>query len=515
MRLGTLMEDIPFLGIRGNYDDEIEISSVTNDSRKIEEGSLFVAIKGYLQDGHDYLETAKEKGARAAIVTEFRDGIDLPQIQVENAREILSRTSARIIGYPTRQLRMIGITATNGKTTTSYMLDHIYKEAGYSTGLIGSVVIKVGDAFVHSNLTTPESSDLQVIFKRMLEERIEKVVMEVSSSALELYRVNDVDFDIVTFNNFSREHIDQHGSLEKYFEAKSSLVRNAKESAFAILNMDDEATYSLHNETKAKVITFSTRNKTADIFCGDLDLSSGRGKFILNIRRDIIGLGKVVEKGEYPVSLKVPGFHSVVNALSAMAIALLDGVPVREVISAMESFGGVERRFQYIYDDEFIIIDDHFANMSNINMSLESIVKMDYQKLHLVYAVRGNRGTTVNRENIMTLLQWKDRLHMDEIIGTKSVEIVTAKDKVLDEEMEVFYEELEKSDLKVTVIDELSVAIRYALDKAKEGDIVLLAGSQGMDYGARIALEYLGEKYPDKDRERLLAPLKDRVSDTI
>jgi UDP-N-acetylmuramoyl-L-alanyl-D-glutamate--2,6-diaminopimelate ligase len=246
-----------------------------------------------------------------------------------------------------------------------------------------------------------------------------------------------------------------------------------------------------------------------------LDLSSGRGKFILNIRRDIIGLGKVVEKGEYPVSLKVPGFHSVVNALSAMAIALLDGVPVREVISAMENFGGVERRFQYIYDDEFIIIDDHFANMSNINMSLESIVKLDYQKLHLVYAVRGNRGTTVNRENIVTLLQWKDRLHMDEIIGTKSVEFVTAKDKVLDEEMEVFYEELEKSDLKITVIDELSGAIRYALDKAREGDIILLAGSQGMDYGARIALEYLGEKYPDKDMERLFAPLTDRVSDTI
>lgn len=513
MRIGRLLEGIPVLEIRGDYDENIEINSVTNDSRKIVEGSLFVAIKGYLQDGHEYIESAENKGAKAVLVTEFRENINIPQIKVENVREILSKTSARVMDCPTKSLRMIGITATNGKTTTSYMLDHIYKNAGFKTGLIGSVVIKAGDEFVHSNLTTPESCDLQVIFKKMLDKKLDKVVMEVSSSALELFRVNDVDFDIVAFNNFSREHIDQHGSLEKYYEAKSSLVRNAKAGAYAVLNMDDEATYRLRTETKATAISYSTKDDMADIYCSDLDLSSGRGRFMVNIRKDIIGLESVIEKGEYPVELKVPGYHSVVNFLSAMTIALLDGVPIREIILAMENFGGVERRFQYIYDDEYIIIDDHFANMSNINMTLESLVKLDYRKLHLVYAIRGNRGTTVNRENIITLLGWKDKLHMDEIIGTKSVEFVTDKDRVLDEEMDVFYEELGKSDLKVTVIDELSGAIRYALDKAESGDVVVLAGSQGMDYGARVALEYIYEKHPEKDKERLFAPLMDRVSD--
>lgn len=513
MKLKKLIEGLEFVEYKGCFPDELEITSVTNDSRKVKEGSLFVAIKGYLQDGHDFIEMARKKGAAAAVVTEFREDVDIFQVRVQNARETLSALSAKLMGHPTRKLRMVGITATNGKTTTSYILDHIYSMAGYRTGLIGSVVIKVGDRFVHSELTTPESSDLQLIFSEMVEEKIERTVMEVSSSALELYRVHDVDFDIVAFNNFSREHIDQHGSLEKYYDAKSSLVRNAKEGAFAVLNMDDEATYSLRGETKAHVVSFSTKDDTADLYCSDLDLSSGRAKFLLKIRQDIVGLEGVIEKGEYPVSLMVPGFHSVVNSLSAMAMALIDGVQMRDVISAVETFGGVERRFQYIYDEEFIIIDDHFANASNIDMTLESLVKLNYNKLHLVYAIRGNRGPTVNRENITTLLKWRDRLHMDEIIGTKSGEYVTSKDKVTEEEIRVFHEELEKSDLNVILYEELKEAIYDAIDKAQPGDVVLLAGSQGMDHGARVALEYIYEQKDCKDKEKLFAPLKGRVSD--
>lgn len=512
MKLKSLIEGLDVEVSSGGFED-MEITAVTNDSRKVKEGSLFVAIKGYLQDGHDYLAKARGNGAAAAVVTEFRDEVDMLQIRVDNPREVLSQLSARLCGHPTRQLRMVGITATNGKTTTSYILDHIYTMAGYRTGLIGSVMIKVGERFVHSELTTPESSDLQVIFTEMVEEKVEKAVMEVSSSALELYRVHDVDFDIVAFNNFSREHIDQHGSLEKYYEAKSSLVRNAKAGAFAILNRDDEMTYGLRGETKAKVISFSTKDDDADLYCSDLDLSSGRAKFTLKIRQDIVGLEGVVEKGEYPVQLMVPGFHSVVNSLSAMAMALVDGVRMQDVIRGVETFGGVERRFQYIYDDEYVIIDDHFANMSNIDMTLESLVKLHYNRLHLVYAIRGNRGPTVNRENIMTLLNWRDKLHMDEIIGTGSEEFVTAKDKVTEEELSVFHEELKKSDLTVTMFDGLKESIRYAVDKAQPGDVILLAGSQGMDHGARVALEYIYEKDSSKDEERLFAPLKGRVSD--
>lgn len=513
MKLNKLLEGYPFLISEGESLQDIEIASVTNDSRKMEKNGLFVAIKGYLMDGHDYISKAVENGAVAAVVSEMRPDVKVPQILVENPREALSVLSAKLLGYPTRSLKVIGITATNGKTTTSYMLDHIYEKAGFKTGLIGSVMIKSGKEFVHSELTTPESSDLQKIFLKMKNDQVEKVVMEVSSSALELYRVNDVDFDIVAFNNFSREHIDQHGSLEKYYEAKSSLVRKAKRGAIAVLNMDDENTISMSEHTSARVITFSTKDPSATLYCRNLDLSSGRGRFNLVIREAFEGLNGQVLPGEYPVSLKVPGFHSVVNALSAMAIALADGIDTLLCIKAMETFSGVERRFQYIYDGEFIIIDDHFANTSNIDMTLESLVKLNYNKLHLVYAVRGNRGPVVNRENLETLLKWKGKLNMDEIIGTKSGEFVTDKDRVTKEEIRTYESALEHSGLQVLLYEELTPAIWYAIDKAEKGDVILLAGSQGMDHGARVALEYIYNKGLEKDRDKLFSVLRDRVSD--
>uniref|UniRef100_UPI0037C8384B glutamate ligase domain-containing protein n=1 Tax=Proteiniclasticum sp. TaxID=2053595 RepID=UPI0037C8384B len=179
----------------------------------------------------------------------------------------------------------------------------------------------------------------------------------------------------------------------------------------------------------------------------------------------------------------------------------------------METFGGVERRFQYIYDGDFIIIDDHFANTSNIDMTLESLVKLEYEKLHLVYAIRGNRGPVVNRENLETLLKWKEKLHMDEIIGTKSVEFVTDKDRVTKEEIRTYESMLEHSGLEVHLYEELRPAIAYAIDKAQKGDVILLAGSQGMDHGARIALEYIYRKGIEEDRESLFSVLRDRVSD--
>lgn len=513
MNLKLLLEGLEIIEIMGSIPDHIEVTGVTNDSRKVTNGSLFVAIKGYLDDGHLYLEKAKALGAVAAVVTKFNENLDLTQIKVDNPRKVLSHLAAKITDHPTKSMRMVGITATNGKTTTSYILDHIYQVAGFKTGLIGSVVIKMDDEFKHSDLTTPESSDLQVIFTQMLEKKLDKVVMEVSSSALELYRVNDVDFDIVAFNNFSREHIDQHGSLEKYYEAKSSLIKKAKKEAFVILNRDDEVSFGLKDKSKASVITFSTKDENAHVYCKNLDLSSGRAEFILQINKEFDGLAGIVSKGEYQVKLKMPGFHSVVNSLSALSIALVDGVPIEDAIEGIETFTGVERRFQYIYDEDFIIIDDHFANGSNIDMTLESLVKLEYNKLHLVYAIRGNRGTTVNRENITTLMKWVDKLGLTEIIGTSSLEFVTSKDKVTKEEMEVFKDELSKSNLKVTIIDELKPAIKFAIDQAEDGDVILLAGSQGMDHGARVALDYIKEARNPKDLDKLYAPLRGRVSD--
>lgn len=495
-----------------NYKKNLEVKGIAYHSAKVEEGFLYVAIKGYITDGHNYVKSAEEKGAVAVIVEDFVKDCSLPQIKVENSRLSLSRLSAKYYKNPSKDMKVIGVTATNGKTTTSYMLNQIYESIGYKTGLVGSVINKVGERYVPSELTTPESLDLQKLFDQMRDESIDRALMEVSSSALELYRVNDVDYDIVSFNNFSREHIDQHGSFEKYWEAKSSLVRGAKADSYALLNIDDENIRTLVDDTKAKVITYSTSSNKGMIYPKNVELDRGRARFTVVIRESFTAFGKTINEGEFELVLGIPGLHSLENAMVATAIALTDGIEIDVIQGAMLKFKGVERRFEYIYENDYLIIDDHFANLKNIHVSLETLSRIPCNKLHLIYAIRGNRGVTVNRENAEALVEWKDRLDLREVIGTKSIGNVTSKDTVSDEEEKVFTEIINKAGVKLKLFDRLEDAIEYSLGTTEKDDIVLLAGCQGMDHGAKVALDYIHEHNPSIEVKDLYKPLERRVA---
>lgn len=491
--------------------EEIEITGIANHTDHIEEGFLYVAIKGYLTDGHKYIQKAMDNGAVAVIVEDFREDLDIPQFKVENPRIALSVLSDAFYDHPSKGMRMIGVTATNGKTTTTYMLNKIFEIGQYRNGLIGSVVIKIDDENIPAELTTPESVDLQKYLYHMKKKGVEKVAMEVSSSALELYRVNDIDFDIVSFNNFSREHIDQHGTFEKYWEAKSSLIKKAKKSAYAVLNLDDEYSSSLIHKTDANVITYSLTEERGNLYCKDLELLKGRARFTVVVNKPFKTMEGKLIKDDFEVALGIPGYHSVANAMAAISIALIDGISPEIICAGLKDFIGVERRFQYIYEDDFIIIDDHFANRGNINVTLETLKYMDYRKFHLVYAIRGNRGVTVNKENAETIGAWKERLGIGEIIATKSIGDVGPKDAVTKEEEDVFFKVMEASDIEVHLYDKLQSAIKHAVDKAGEGDIIMLAGCQGMDHGARIALEILSQIKPELSDNYLFKPLENRV----
>lgn len=511
MDLDKLLEVLKIIEKR-NEKESIDIKGIAYHSARVKEGFIYVAIRGYITDGHKYIKEAEKNGAVAIIVEDFSKDSTLPQYRVLNSRESLSQISGAFYGNPSKDMRMIGVTATNGKTTTTYMLNQIYEEAGFTTGLVGSVMNKVGERFVPSELTTPESLDLQKLFYDMKNENIHKAIMEVSSSALELYRVNDVDYDIVSFNNFSREHIDQHGSFEKYWEAKSSLVRNAKENSYALLNIDDEHIRSLVNETKAHLITYSTKTDAGMIYAKDIELVKGRPTFTIVIKEDIRAFDHLIKKGEFTIALGIPGLHSLENAMVATVIALTDGIDIGIIQKALREFAGVERRFEYIYERDFLIIDDHFANLKNINVSLETLSRITCNKLHLIYAIRGNRGVTVNKENAEALVSWKDRLGISEIIGTKSIGSVTSKDEVSLEEEKVFSEIIQAAGIKLVIYDTLEEAINHTLKETGENDIVFLAGCQGMDKGAKIALEYISSLRPDLNLEDLYKPLKTRAN---
>ncbi len=487
--LKELLASIMTMDSIGNAD--VPVSGVAYHSQKVKAGDVFVCVTGYKTDGHQYLAGAAKRGAVAAIVERFQDGIDIPQIRVENSRIALARLGAAFYGRPADKLKMIGITATNGKTTTSYMANAVLEAHGLKTGLIGTVVIKIDDEKIPAELTTPESLDLQAYLAKMVERGVTHACMEVSSAALETHRVEQVDYDIVTLNNVSREHIDFHDSFEGYFKAKSSLIRNAGAHAAAILNLDDEYSASLVDQTKAQVITFGVKSRDGHIHCKDLDLSTGRAKFKLEILKPFSANGVDFAPGEFDVALGVPGLHSVYNSIVAIIIGLLCGVPVETIQRALLEFKGVERRFEFVHEGDFIIMDDHFANPGNINVTLETLRFMDYERLQLVYAIRGDRGPTVNRENAEAIVSWLSRLELDEITATKSVSHVTSKDKVSDEEERVFMETMAAANVKVNLYEELPDAIAHALNRVQKGDLILLAGCQGMDPGAEIARELL------------------------
>jgi UDP-N-acetylmuramoyl-L-alanyl-D-glutamate--2,6-diaminopimelate ligase len=490
--LRELLQSIEVLSSRN--DTNVPITGVAYHSGKVSAGHLFVCVVGYKTDGHRYLADAVRHGAVAAIVETFQDDIDIPQYRVSNSRIALATLGAAFYGWPARQLSMIGITATNGKTTTSYMTNAMLENHGLRTGLIGTVKIKIDDTSIPAELTTPESLDLQRYLRQMADRGVSHVTMEVSSAALETHRVATIDYDIVTLNNVSREHIDSHGSFEQYFAAKSSLIRNAGPGSVAILNLDCPYSSSLVDQTQAQTVTFGVKSKDGHFHCKDLDLSTGRAKFKVQILKPFYARGIEFHPDEFEVSLSVPGLHSVYNAMVAIIIALLNGVPVPVIQRTLSTFSGVERRFQFIYEGDFTIIDDHFANPGNINVTLETLRYMNYEKLRIVYAIRGERGPTVNRENAQAIAEWMRRLELNEIVATKSVSHVTDKDKVTEAETQAFMETMSNAGIEVRLYDELPDAIADALSRAGRGDLVLLAGCQGMDPGAEIAFRLLQNK---------------------
>ena len=488
------------------------VSSLAYHSGRVLAGSLFVCIKGYKTDGHLFLSQAVENGAVAAIVEVFQEGIAVPQYRVADSRQALAALADQFYDHPSQKLNVTGVTATNGKTTTTYMINTIFEEHGFKTGLIGTVIIKTGDLVRPAELTTPESLDLHRYFLEMVEQQVTHAVMEVSSAGLELKRVGCVDFDIVVVNNISREHIDLHGSFEAYFKAKAGLVRDARKSQWAVFNLDCPLTASLINETRANIFTYSLKNEQADCVVRNLDLSTGRARFTVELRKKEPAELFTGQPDSFPIELSVLGLHSVYNAMAALLVALLHGIPAQTIQKALREFRGVERRFELIFEDDFKIIDDHFANSGNIHVTLETLQMMEYKRLHLIYAIRGSRGVTVNSENAEAIACWAPRLGLGKIIATTSSGQVSGKDVVTAEERQVFEMVMRKAGIETEIYDQLPAAIAHGLAETGPGDVLLLAGCQGMDYGAGICLEQIHQQRPDLAKEKIFAALKNRVA---
>ena len=381
MNLQSILKNIKYQGEVEN----IEISNITYDSRKVKEGSLFIAISGQNEDGHDYIYEAVNKGASAVIANGRAPVLDnIPIIQVSNPRKVMSKIAANFYNNPSKELNIIGITGTNGKTTTTQIIDYIIKANNKTSSSLGTLGFNTPSGMISTGFTTPESIELQQIIDTIKKGGIEYVPMEISSHAIELYRTNDVDVNIAIFTNIGHDHLDFHKSIENYFNAKLKLFTQLNKKSTAILNIDDPYTKKIINKINCNYSTYGF-NKKADLYIKDYSLNIEKSKAIIQYKGELFEL-------ETPLI----GKFNLYNLSAAVLCTFELGICKNDIIQSIKYFNNIPGRLEkYNYKSNTIIIDyahtpDAFANIFKSIFELKNKNK----KIITVFGCGGNRDSS-------------------------------------------------------------------------------------------------------------------------
>ena len=381
MNLQSILKNIKYQGEVEN----IEISNITYDSRKVKEGSLFIAISGQNEDGHDYIYEAVNKGASAVIANGRAPVLDnIPIIQVSNPRKVMSKIAANFYNNPSKELNIIGITGTNGKTTTTQIIDYIIKANNKTSSSLGTLGFNTPSGMISTGFTTPESIELQQILDTIKKGGIEYVPMEISSHAIELYRTNDVDVNIAIFTNIGHDHLDFHKSIENYFNAKLKLFTQLNKKSTAILNIDDPYTKKIINKINCNYSTYGF-NKKADLYIKDYSLNIEKSKAIIQYKGELFEL-------ETPLI----GKFNLYNLSAAVLCTFELGICKNDIIQSVKYFNNIPGRLEkYNYKSNTIIIDyahtpDAFSNIFKSIFELKNKNK----KIITVFGCGGNRDSS-------------------------------------------------------------------------------------------------------------------------
>ncbi|AZU61427.1 UDP-N-acetylmuramoyl-L-alanyl-D-glutamate--2,6-diaminopimelate ligase [Neobacillus mesonae] len=457
MKLQQLLKCLhPIIPFKG---EDPEITSIENDNRKVQNGSLFICIKGYTVDGHDFASSAVKNGA-AAVLAERPLDIDVPVVVVKDTNRAMAVLADAFFGQPTQQLRLIGITGTNGKTTTSHLLEKILADRGQKTGLIGTMYTKIGEKTIETKNTTPESLTLQKTFHQMVEEGVETAVMEVSSHALDLGRVHGCDYDVAVFTNLTQDHLDYHKTMEEYKRAKSLLFSQLGNSyevgrpKFAILNADDAASAMFKRSTAAHVYTYGIEEK-ADLQAVNIQMTSSGTSFDL-----------VIGQEQYRVELQLIGKFSIYNVLAALSAAVVSDVPIHEAITSIEAVKGVAGRFELVNAGQnFTVIVDYAHTPDSLENVLKTIQHFANKKVFVVVGCGGDRDRT-------------KRPLMAQIACRYASNPIFTSDNPRSEEPMAILKEMEAGvqGEDYIVIEDRKEAIHTAIKQAEAGDVVLIAG---------------------------------------
>ena len=463
MKLSELLEGLDYELLSGSVD--VDIKMIRNDSRKVEAGDLFFCIKGAVSDGHAYAGQVLEKGAAALIVEDEieEDSKDCAVVKVKDSRYAMGMISSAYYGHPSASLKIIGITGTKGKTTTTYMIKDMLDKAGIKTGLIGTIEIITGSETIHAEHTTPESTELHKYLADMVKSGMDACVMEVSSQGLMLDRVAGVDFDYGIYTNLSEDHIgpNEHKSFDEYMGWKAKLFTLVKTGIF---NMDDEHMEDMTEHASCDIITFGV-SEDADYRAENIRLYNKGG--VLGTEFDLKG------KINADIIVDLPGHFSVMNSLAAVAIASEMGVK-EEVIAEILKDIKVRGRVEMIpISDAFTLLIDYAHNGVALESLLTSLADYKPKRLVSLFGCGGNRA--------------KDRRYtMGEASGKFADLSIITSDNPRNEDPQAIRDDIKVGMAKtkgeyVEIIDRKE-AIRYAIMNAKEGDLIVLAGKGHEDY---------------------------------
>ncbi|MGL5406814.1 MAG: UDP-N-acetylmuramoyl-L-alanyl-D-glutamate--2,6-diaminopimelate ligase [Propionibacteriaceae bacterium] len=445
------------------HGDDVRVTGVTHHSGLLASGDIFVAIAGGRADGATFVDAAITAGAVAIAADHIFTDCTVPCIVVANPREAIADIAAFLAGYPSRDLGVIGVTGTDGKTTTSWMVAHLLEVAKMATGLLSTVGYRLpgGDLQPHDfHLTTPESPQIQSTLTRMRDAGAKKVVLESSSHALALDRVRGIKYDIGIWTNLTREHLDFHGSMDEYFAAKRRLIERSES---AVLNIDDPWTEQLVGIAPNEVTYSATGNQSADFFAKD-------------VKEDVAGLAFTIVTPTWtaPARLPMPGSFNVDNALAAVAAATLCGATQEQIIEGLASFLGVPGRMQLVPNSRQIRVIVDFAHTpGSIENVLTALSESSSGRLAIVLGAAGG-------------LRDPGRIApMGAAAGAKADLVILTEDDSYDTDLDFLIGELQRgANGTATVIKDRRDAIAAAIQWAQAGDTVVLAGK-----GAESVLE--------------------------
>lgn len=479
MNLKNILEGINGLKSNGNLDKEIE--GIESNSKKIKKGYIFVAISGFSSDGHDYIKNAIDNGATVIVAENIKkiNKDDIPEnvtlIIAENTREFLALSSCNFYNNPSRKFKLIGITGTKGKTTTTFMIKEILEKAGKKVGLIGTVATYInGKKIEDSDRTTPESLELQKLFSKMVEEKVEYVVMEVSSQSLKLHRVDGCNFDLVAFTNFSEDHISEkeHPNMQDYFESKLKLFNMCKTG---FVNIDD-----LHGNKIPKLfpeneITGYGIDNYGNFLAKDITITNSYVDFKV----------KLTDRNER-VKVDIPGRFTVYNALCAICICKKIGIDSETIKTALEKIKVPGRSEMVENKLEIPIMIDYAHSPESLENILRAVKSYTRGRVISVFGCGGDRDT-------------RKRPIMGEISGKVADYTIITSDNPRTEEPEKIVKQIEEGIAKTkgkyeTIVDRTQ-AIEKAIKMANKNDMIVLAGKGHEPYQ-----EINGVKYPFDER---------------